>query len=175
MVHKYKTTHRHHKALHGLSFSVEALTLTGIILSFMVHWILGLIAIIPMILLNGYLKLLLNALATLLYLRRDCGVHITWAEAYRYEGYFSPNRSGKWISTEFLRGLPPSARHSALLEAIARFDAVHGKPDGSAEPTLPKGTPIHPYRGEKHCPRGHGALREWEGALRCWTCGWPYS
>jgi hypothetical protein len=23
------------------------------------------------------------------------------------------------------------------------------------------------------CPRGHGALKEWEGSLRCWTCGWP--
>jgi hypothetical protein len=22
------------------------------------------------------------------------------------------------------------------------------------------------------CPHGHGALKPWEGHLRCWTCGW---
>ena len=28
---------------------------------------------------------------------------------------------------------------------------------------------------ERHvCPRGHGALRMWEGVRRCWTCGWPF-
>ena len=26
---------------------------------------------------------------------------------------------------------------------------------------------------EMLCPRGHGALRAWQGSLRCWTCGWP--
>ena len=26
---------------------------------------------------------------------------------------------------------------------------------------------------EKECPRGHGALREFNGRPRCWKCGWP--
>ena len=23
------------------------------------------------------------------------------------------------------------------------------------------------------CPNGHGKLKQWEGELRCWSCGWP--
>ena len=26
---------------------------------------------------------------------------------------------------------------------------------------------------KNYCPKGHGQLREWEGSLRCWKCGWP--
>ncbi|MBC8869038.1 MAG: hypothetical protein H8E44_06450 [Planctomycetes bacterium] len=35
-------------------------------------------------------------------------------------------------------------------------------------------TPLHPYSGEKECPRDHGPLKEWSGEMRCWSCGWPY-
>jgi hypothetical protein len=24
-----------------------------------------------------------------------------------------------------------------------------------------------------YCPFGHGRLREWDGQMRCWKCGWP--
>lgn len=131
MVHRYKTTHSRHNALHGLSFSVEALTLAGIIGGFMVHWIFGLIAILPMMLLNGYLKSLLNARATLVFFRKDCGVNVTWDEAYKWQDYFSPNKTGRWLDVRFLRTMPEESRHQALLDAIARFDEQHGKPDGS--------------------------------------------
>ena len=26
---------------------------------------------------------------------------------------------------------------------------------------------------EQRCPRGHGPLQLWNGALRCWECGYP--
>ncbi len=27
-------------------------------------------------------------------------------------------------------------------------------------------------KDRRHCPNGHGPLREWDGRMRCWTCGW---
>ena len=142
MVHRYKTTHSRHNTLHGLSFSVEALTLAGIVGGFMVHWVLGLIAILPMILLNGYLKSLLNARATFVFLRKDCGVNVTWDEAYKFQDYFCPNKTGRWLDARYLRKLPEEARRQALLDAIVDFDAKHGKPDGSGiqEETSPNKT-----------------------------------
>jgi len=53
-------------------------------------------------------------------------------------------------------------RYSECQECIAEEEArkrareAHNKP-----PVL-----------EPHCPRGHGPLREWQGKMRCWTCGW---
>lgn len=131
MVHRYKTTHSRHNALHGLSFSVEALTLAAIIGAFMVHWVLGLISILPMIFLNGCLKSLLNARATFVFLRKDCGVNVTWGEAYKFQDYFCPNKIGRWLDARYLRELPEEDRRQSLLDAMTDFDTKYGKPDGS--------------------------------------------
>ena len=53
----------------------------------------------------------------------------------------------------------------ALDDAIAQIQLWHAKfidefsSDGDWMPS--------------DCPHGHGPLKEWEGKMRCWTCGWP--
>lgn len=130
MTHVYKTTHARHKALHGLSFTVEALTLMGIVGGFQVHWVLGICAVPVMLLANGFLKLMLDCCAAYQFLHKDCGVRVTWKEAYKLNAYFSPNQAGRWLNARFLRELPRGRRHQALLDAVAAFDAECGSPGG---------------------------------------------
>jgi len=81
VTHTYKTTHARHNAMHGVRFSIGALTLAGIFGAFSVHWGLGLVSILPLMFLNGKLNYYLNASVTLSYLRKDCGIDVTWDEA----------------------------------------------------------------------------------------------
>ena len=127
MTHTYKTTHKRHNDYHGYSFGIEGLTLLGIIGGFGVHWIVGIISILPMALLNGYLKYLLNSRATYLYLRKDCEVDITWEEAKKYNDCFSPNATGYWINVLYLKNLLKENRRGILFKHISEFKEQHDK------------------------------------------------
>ncbi len=61
---------------------------------------------------------------------------------------------------------------SYLLQPIFYHGIVGFLSGGSQDKTEEK--PMHEYHGEKQCPNGHGPLKEWDGKLRCWKCGWPY-
>jgi len=90
MTHTYKTTHSRHDVYHGLRFSVAALMFAVTIWCFTVHWILGLVSILPMMIISGTINSFLNARATYLYLNCDCGVTVTYAEARKYDHYSPP-------------------------------------------------------------------------------------
>ncbi len=47
-------------------------------------------------------------------------------------------------------------------------------PGRHSQRTETSAAPIEPLDGRRECKRGHGPLREWEGTLRCWLCGWPF-
>ena len=96
-----------------------------------------------MFFLNGFLKYLLDAHATYLYLHRDCGIDISWKEAKKYEIYFSPNKTGHWINAEQFCHLPQKERRDALFAAIADFEVTYGNPysgDGKEKDSRTLGT-----------------------------------
>ena len=136
MVHSYKTTHDRHDLTHGLRFSLSALTFIAIIGAFSIHWVFGLISIIPCVFIFGLLDALLDTKVTYSFLRKDCGVDITWDEAKKYRDYFSPNETGKWIDARFLIRLPEETRLDALFYLIESFDKDIGKPDGTKDEDL---------------------------------------
>lgn len=125
MAHTYTTTYSRHNAYHGLRFSIAALTMAGTVGCFTVHWGLGVAAILPMMLLSGYINSFLDARATYLYLKQDCGIAVTYSEARKWDYYFSPNHTGRWLALYHLRALPIDQRREAMLTAMADFDERH--------------------------------------------------
>ena len=127
MAHTYKTTHSRHNAYHGFRFGAASLSIAAMCYFFSIHWAFGVISILPIMLITGHINSLVDARATYLYLNRDCEVSVTYAEARKYDDYFSPNDTGFWLPLEHLRYFPVEQRRPMMFAAMAEFDKRHNK------------------------------------------------
>jgi len=66
---------------------------------------------------------------------------------------------------------------SSLLKAELLLKKRQLKEAQKTEPAKPAATET-PFHGEVKnlptiCLNGHGPIKDWNGEMRCWTCGWP--
>ena len=93
----------------------------------------------------------------------------------------------RWLERAADQGHEEAAKALASLEGKSKeLQAQTGDDDLQAEGYVEGAPPIiepepreqpvdfgHDLVGGPDCPHGHGPLREREGHLRCWVCGWP--
>ena len=86
----------------------------------------------------------------------------------------------RWLERAADQGHEEAAKALASLEGKPKELQVQlGDYDEGTPPVIepePREQPVdfgHDLVGGQDCPHGHGPLREREGHLRCWVCGWP--
>ncbi len=93
----------------------------------------------------------------------------------------------RWLERAADQGHEEAAKALASLEGKSKeLQAQTGDNDLQTEdydegtpPIIepePREQPVdfgHDLMDGQDCPHGHGPLRQWEGQLQCWVCGWP--